>query len=206
MLKRGFLTLLVSAALLGAAAIVAAVWYYPRLPDPEHANHRELIRWLVSGDLERVPETTREVLARRLEEEFSGEVDWHATAQELTDSQRRRLCENVTRLVGPWIRHKARCYASLSPAEQPEFLDQLIDTIEQWRGLDELLPPSGASDGGSPGLMVSALEQLAALKRQEPSAEQGPMSEFVRALQTRWAVRELSQHLERAGKHWFSGH
>lgn len=202
---RGILTVLVSAALLAAAAITAAVWYYPRLPDPAHANRRDLIRWLVTRDLEREPMATREVLALRLEEEFSGEIDWSATAGELTERHRQRLCENVGRLVGPWMRQKAVQYALLPPEEGGVYLDRLIDTLEHWRGLDALAPKSDAGGSAQPGLMDTARRQLDALQAQGSSAEQRELKEFVAAVQTRWAMRELSDRFERAAGAWFEG-
>lgn len=201
---RGILAVLVSAALLAAAALTAAVWYYPRLPDPARANRRELIRWLVTRDLEHQPAATREVLALRLEEEFSGEIDWSATASELTDGQRQRLCENVVWLLEPWIREKSRQYAGLLPEQRGPYLDRLIDTLKQWQGLDELVPAPAAGDPASPGLMAAARQQLQAVREQAGEAEQQQAGEFVAALQTRWALRELSERLERAAGAWFT--
>ncbi len=205
MRHRGILTVLVSAALLAAAAIAAAALLYPRLPDPEHANRRELIRWLVTQDLTHVPTATREALALRLEEEFSGEIDWPATASELTDAQRLQLCENVPLLVGPWMQAKAGCYAALSVAERVSYLDRLIDTLQQWRGLDEIAPASVASGQSHPGLMANAMEQLSAVKEHADTAKRAEMSEFMLALETRWAVRELSRRLRSATDLWRSG-
>jgi hypothetical protein len=196
---------LVSAALLAAAVITAVVWYYPWLPDPAHANRRELIRWLVTRNLEQVSEATREVLAQRLEEEFSGDIDWDATARELTDGQRQLLRENVGRLVGPWIRSKARLYASLSEVERTAYLDQLIDTLKQWRGLDSLAPVSGTSSNAEPGLLAAAMEQLNALADHADPAEQEQTRAFVTALQTRWVAREFMRHFEGAARQLFSG-
>lgn len=193
---RGILTVLVSAALLAAAVITAAVVLYPRLPDPEHANRRELIRWLVTRNLDEFPTATREALALRLEEEFSGEIDWSATASELTEAQRLRLCENVPLLVGPWMQVKASCYAALSVAERAAYLDRLIDTLQQWRGLDELVPVSPDEGQSRPGLMSRAQEELAAVKDRATAAEQRQVSEFMLALRVRWVMREFSRQLQ----------
>ncbi len=202
---RGILAVLVSAALLAAAAITAAVWYYPRLPDPARANRRDLIRWLVTRDLDQVPMATREVLAIRLEEEFSGEIDWNATASELTDRHRQRLCENVGRLVGPWMRQKAVHYAELPPEERGLYLDRLVDTLEHWQGLDALAPKSDAGSPTQAGLMDTARRQLDVLGEQGSTAEQRELKEFVAALQVRWAMRELSERFGRAAGAWFEG-
>ena len=197
---RGILTVLVSAALLAAAAVTATAWYYPRLPDPARANRRELIGWLVTRDLEHVSPTTRTVLARRLEEEFSGEVDWGATAAELTGPQRRRLYENVGRLVGPWLQDSARRYAELPTAERRGYLNGLIDTLQQWQGLEALAP--GDSPGGSapPGLVATARRQLDVMQEEGSEADRRQVREFVTALQTRWFFRELSERLEGAAR------
>lgn len=201
---RGILTVLVSAALLAATVVTAVVWYYPWLPDPAQANRRELIRWLVTRNLAEVPETTREVLAQRLEEEFSGEIDWATTAGELTDEQRHRLLENVGRLVGPWVRSKARSYAALPEAERAEYLDRLIDVLEQWRGLEDLAPPAGPGEGAQSGLLTAALKQLETPTRLAGAAEHEPMRDFLTALRTRWAVREFARHVESAARQFFS--
>lgn len=201
---RGILTVLVSAALLAAAVMTALVWYYPSLPDPAEADRRDLIRWLVTRDLSRVPEATREVLAERLEEEFSGEIDWDAMAGELTDQQRQRLVENVGRLIGPWIRGKACRYAALSEAERPAYLDGLIDTLQQWRGLDGLAPDAGASGSAASGRSVLSLDRAHVLAEHAGPAEQRQVDEFVIALQTHWAARELARHIENAARQLFS--
>jgi len=195
---RGILTVLVSAALLGAAVITAALWYYPWLPDPARANRRELIRWLVTRNLEYSPTATCEALARRLEEEFSGEIDWNATASVLTDRQRQRLCENVGLLVGPWMRDKARCYAALPVGERVNYLDRLIDTLQRWRGLDEL----GTGDASESGLLVTAQRQLDAMQEETGTGGQRQVNEFVQALRARWALRELSRRFESAVGAW----
>jgi hypothetical protein len=202
---RGILTVLVSAALLAAAAIAAAALLYPSLPNPEHANRRELIRWLVTRDLTQVPTATRAVLALRLEEEFSGEIDWPATASELTDAQRLQLCENVPLLVGPWMQAKAGCYSTLSVAERMVYLDGLIDTLQQWRGLDEIAPASAAKGQSRPGLMAGAMEQVAVIKEHADPAERAQLSEFMLALETRWTMRELGRRLQSAADLWRSG-
>jgi len=195
---RGILTVLVSAALLAAAAVTAAAWYYPRLPDPGRANRRELMQWLVTRDLEHVAAATRRALARRLEEEFSGEVDWAAPAGELTDPQRRRLYENVGRLVGPWLQDHAERYAALPAAERRAYLDGLIDTLQRWRGLEELVPGDCPGGPAPPGLTATARRQLGVMQEQGSAPEQRQAREFVSALQTRWFLRELSQRLEGA--------
>jgi hypothetical protein len=202
---RGILAVLVSAALLAAAVVTAAVWYDPWLPDPADANRRELICWLVTRDLEQVPEATRDELAQRLEEEFSGEIDWAATARELTEQQRRQLCANFGHLVGPWLRDKAQRYAALTPNQRGAYLDELLDRLQQWRGLDNLSPVCGEGEAGYGGLMVTARRQLDAMQEQAIAAEPGSLGEFIRALQTRWAMRELSERLEDAAGSWWSG-
>ncbi len=201
---RGILTVLVSAALLAAAVITAVVWYYPSLPDPAEADRRDLIRWLVTRDLSRVPEATREVLAERLEAEFSGEIDWDTMAGELTDQQRQRLVENVGRLIGPWIGGKACRYAALPEAERVAYLDGLIDTLQQWRGLEALAPDADTGGGAAPGLLTAPLQRVGGLSEQAAPAEQRQIHEFLTALQTRWAARELTRHIENAARQFFS--
>ena len=61
----------------------------PPLPRPELADREQLIVWLVTRDLNEEPAPTRRALARRLEEEFRGHVDWEATGRKLSPAQRR---------------------------------------------------------------------------------------------------------------------
>jgi hypothetical protein len=192
---RGILTLLVLAALLGGAAVAVLVpVLYPSLADPAVANRDELLRWLVTRDLNEEPATTRQTLARRLEEEFGGEVDWEGLARQLDESQRRRLWDNVLVLLEPWFMDKTDRYFRLAAADRPAYLDRLIDTISAWRGVEALRPASAdhaGRSGAQRGLLEALFGQVEEWKKRADPKRREQISQFLLAVTTRSWTRSL---------------
>ncbi len=200
---RGILTVLVSAALLAVTVIATAAWHYAKLPDPAEAGRRDLLRWLVTRDLEHVPEATRAVLARRLAEEFAGETDWEGMAHQLTDRQRQRMEDNVVWLVGPWLRECARRYDALPEADRTDYLDQFIDALRWWRDFADRFMGSSLTDAAASDLPAAALEPLEGRPEYADLAAQQRTRAFLHAVRARWVMRELSEQIEAATRRLF---
>lgn len=190
---RGILTIVALAALVAAVAAAWAV-FFPPLPDPEVANRKQLMLWLVTRDLHAETPGLHQRLARRLEEEFRDGVDWDQCGELLSVSQRRRVWENILTLLEPWFLDKADTYAELTPPEQEAYLERQIETIEVWRGAESLQPPpSEASDPQTQptSLMQHVFSHLKTWKEQAEPDRRDRIERFQAALQMRWLARKM---------------
>ena len=195
---RGILTFLILAGLLVSAAIAAIRLLYPPLPHPAEANRDELVRWLVVRDLSVEPGEIRGVLAARLEEEFGTGLDWDAMRERLDQSQRERLWDNVLLLLEPWFMEKTDRYFELVATDRPAYLDQLLDTIAVWRGVDSFRPRqvgTSASDGQQGGLLQALFARVEGWKKQANPQRREEINQFTVAIQKRWLIRHLRQLL-----------
>ncbi len=186
------------AAALGVTVTAAVQMYCYRLPDPASADREGLIRWLVMGDLCNEPLDVQRTLASRLEEEFSEDIDWEATADQLDSVQRERLWQNVLVLLEPWFDEKVDAYHALPLAERSAYVDRLLVTIGVWSNIESLRADSAAegepkeSSSGLLAVLASKTEQWK--QRAEPERRQ-KMSQFILAVQCRWLVRRMSGDL-----------
>jgi hypothetical protein len=177
-----------------AAAVVGFCW--PRLPDPATADRDGLLRWLVTRDLAREPSATRLVLARRLEQEFSGKIDWAAVGQNLDGQQRDRLWDNVLLLLEPWFADKVDGYFRLPEPQRPAYVDRTLQLIENWKGATALSPGSrraGSADGqesagtaGPTGLIGLFVERIGHWTESVTPQRRQQVREFLLAVQSRW--------------------
>ena len=173
-------------------------WLRPSLPRPEVADRDQLIGWLVTRDLAEEPLQTRQALARRLEEEFRGQVDWEATGRKLSLAQRRRLWENLPALLEPWLLEKVDGYFGRSEQERPAYVDQVLDTIGQWRGVDSLRPETAEEDqagGGSPRLMTMLYRRIDLIAEGADPEGRKRVGRFLTAVQGRWFLRAVEEVL-----------
>ncbi len=195
---RGIVGLVAAAVLVGAAG-VAVVWcLYRPLPDPAVADREDLLRWLVVRDLSAESSETLRVLARRLDEEFRGGFDWDATTEHLDTSQRTRVWDNVVLLLKPWFMDKQQRYFKLAAAERPAYLDQLLETIAVWRGVEALRPaPTETADPSTQqgGLLATLFAQVQQWKRDKDTEpkRRDQIQQFLLALQTRWLRQNMSK-------------
>jgi hypothetical protein len=184
---------LLSLTALLAAGIGAAVPFLASsgLPDPAVANREELLRWLITRDLAKESAKTRLALVQRLEEEFRRGVDWEALRGKTTEAQRKQLWHNIPLLLGPWLCEKASIFSRLPAAKRMPFLDESIDAILAWQGVDRLRQDSDAPAGKSPGLLSVLLDQVEKCKRDVEPQQRDRISQFLTALQVRMLTKQL---------------
>lgn len=208
------------AVALGVSVTAAVQLYCYRLPHPEHADRGELLRWLVVSDLSQESRDLQRTLVSRLEEEFSEEIDWEATAEKLNQPQRERLWQNVLVLLEPWFADKVDGYFKLPPAERTSYVDRLLDTVAVWSQVESLRQytadqaagapetprtstktsagggsscQTGTKSGGtSAGLLKTLAEKTEQWKRQADPQRRKEINQFVLAVQFRWLARKLS--------------
>lgn len=191
--------------LLGVAGGVTIPYFYRPLPDPAVADRDDLFRWLVVRDLRLESAETRRVLAIRLGEEFQSGLDWEATAEQLDQSQRQQVWDNIVLLLRPWFMDKQQTYFELTAAERPAYLDQILDTMAVWRGIDSLYPAAEAGQtGGDPPagkdrLLGVLLQRIELWKQEADPQQQQRTSQFHHAIQLRWLVRKMKRLLPASG-------
>ena len=197
---RGVLTAVALAAVL---AVSAAYLLLPQpLADPEHCDREALLRWMVIRDLSRHPPETQQTLARRLDEEFRTGFDWEAAAAQLGRSQRQQVWENVLLLLEPWFTDRVEAYFALPAAERPTYLDEILDRMQAWRGVELLR--STRSDGidphgEEPDFVALFQQRIERCKSRADPDEREQISQLQLALQTRWLLRTLCGDSRRPG-------
>ena len=194
--RRGVFAVLALCVLVGAAVAGTVLFLRLRLPDPEHSNRQQLVRWLVERDVGREPAELRCRLMRRLEEEFAGGFDWEAAKSRLTENQRRRVWKNFVLILEPWFADKIEAYYRLAAEQRPAMLDRLVDELSQWRHAEGIqCEGPDAAEGQAPdqgkGLTAALVAQLERRKAEAEPAERERLSQFLAALQWRWLIRGL---------------
>ncbi len=172
------------------AILVASVWFYSSLlPDPEHANRSELIRWMVTRDLGQESAHTREVLARRLDSEFV-DVDWEGLDGQMSVEHRRQLWENLPLLLEPWFMDKLAAYSKCDEAQRQSFVDAMIDHMVDLSGMDCLREKSETRP--PPKLSQLLMENVEIWKKRANPEEKQRIGQLHTAIQTRWLMRTFS--------------
>lgn len=194
--SKGFLALMV--LFVAAAASGVAVWLLVlRLPPPEQASRRDLLRWVVTEDLRSHSMETRRALVRRLDDAFGGRIRWKAEGQaELAPAQQARMLENVAVLTEPWLLEKMDGYFALPPAKRLAYVDRILDSFETWRGAERLITaPSPQPDKPArrvqDGMIGTILKQVEQCRQAAQPEERQKMDEFILAVQARWLRRTL---------------
>jgi hypothetical protein len=193
--RRGILAVLALSMIVASTAGAMFAFSCRGLPEPAKANRQELLRWLIATDLaEQTPETQL-TLAERLEAEFGSGIDWAAFQSRLNDAERQQLFRNIPCVLRPWILKKANAYAQMAADQKTAFLDRLLDTLEVWRGVEKLLPQTGASDGvpaKSPKLATILTREIDKLQKDAPLAQQELVGKFWTDVKLHWFLRSFS--------------
>ena len=194
--SRGVLTVLVLVVVLSVS--VPAYLLFPRpLPEPEQCDRDALLRWIVTRDLSRHSPRTRQTLARRLDEEFRTGIDWDAAGEQLSSAQRQQVWQNVLLLLEPWFIDRAERYWALPAAERLSYLDQILNSIEAWRGAESLRSTGGGETGRpaeKPNLLGLLHERIEACKSRVGPEKWKKIGQFHLALNARWVYRILWGH------------
>ena len=196
--KRGVLlgTTLVALAV-GSSAI--AVWAMYRLPSPEHAQGRDLLRWLVTRDLEQESVGTRRALVRQLEFYLSDEPDLDRAATELTPQRQATLEANVELLLPEWITMGAERYAETTVVNREALLDSQLELAARVGELSRLW--NGTSADQNPAAenplfaMVARIDQFV---EQTQDPKRAALDQYVGALKLRWFATTDLNHLSKA--------
>jgi hypothetical protein len=73
-------------------------------------------------------------------------------------------------------------------------LDEVIDAVAVWAGLDALLPGVAEEDGATQrpaGLTEMLLDEVGRWQQRSAPPERRRIAEFLAAMQARWLAREL---------------
>ncbi|MCG8584897.1 MAG: hypothetical protein MI757_09320 [Pirellulales bacterium] len=170
---------------IGSSAI--AVWAMYRLPPAEHAQGRDLMRWLVTRDLREESEATRRSLVLQLEVFLEESHDHERTAAEMNEQRRHTLEENVGVLLPVWLELGAERHLANEPANRQEFLDKQLSRVEQVGELSQLWRRAARKPTEANPLfgLVETVEQIVADAPEEKKAQ---LATYVRALKMRWFV------------------
>ena len=172
------------------------------LPHPEDANPDELMRWLVTQDLSAEAVEIRLAVAKRLEEESQGGVDWEAAARSLSAAQRQRLWENLPVLLEPWLMDKVDGYFGLSRGSGRSTWIGSSTRCGSGAGSTTCVPRTRRRSGTEPpssGLMTVLCRRMEVLGEEAEPARRERLERFVTAVQTRWFVRVLREVMPSQG-------
>jgi hypothetical protein len=197
--SRGILAFVLLLAV-AMASTGAVVWFkILRLPDPETASSRDLLRWVATQDLSRYSLATRRTLARRLEQTFAGQGGSIGGDAQESSGMSPQMCvlmlKNLELLVEPWVLEKTEGYTALPASERMAYVDRVLDTFDLWQDAAGWVGSEAALDVSmpqhrSPVLMfLNKVEQCR--ERAEPRLR-GEIDRFLLAVQTRWVSRKLS--------------
>jgi hypothetical protein len=191
---RGILQLatLLAGSLLLTVIAFSAWLYSSQLPDPEHANRRELIRWMVTRDLAKESVRTREALARRLDTEFV-DVDWDVLEDRVSAEHCRQLWANLPLLLKPWFMDKIETYYKYDESQREAYVDSIVDRMAQLGGMNRLRKKG--TDAPLPKLKELLLANVTIWKKDASPEESQRIGEFFAAIQTRWLMRRLSSDM-----------
>lgn len=193
--------------MLGVAAAASTgtiLWYeLGRLPDPETACGRDLLRWVATQDLGQYPMETRRTLARRLEQQFSGQAAAFGGGDsggesEMGPQHREMLLKNLELLVEPWLLLKTEEYSALPAAERSAYVDRFLDAVDLWQGAAGWLNKSGGQDkpeGRGQSALVIFVTQIQQCRQHASPRLQKELDGFLLAVQTRWVSRKISRFL-----------
>jgi hypothetical protein len=126
--SRGILILLLLICLSGAVGAAAVYVSVIRMPDPESADSRGLMRWLVQRDLSRQPDKVQRTIVDRLLVALPSTDEWTDDVQ-LNDGQKSLLSQNSQLLKHVWFVSRVERFFQLPPEQHDPYLDEQIDTV-----------------------------------------------------------------------------
>jgi hypothetical protein len=176
-----------------AATIGGAFFLYAkRLPSPQSADIRGLLRWLVTRDLSQESDDTQEQLLARLERELAHGLELGDARDRLTDQQREQLKSNADLLGQRWFLKQVDRYSAIADHDKSAFVDQQIEEVQKSGIAKALSAIAGDRTSGQPknswaGLLERITRWIAKL---EPT-NQAKAQEFVAAVEGNLLMRTL---------------
>jgi len=182
-----------------AVSVTAVAWWYPSpLPDPEVADRTELLYWLVTRDLSQELPETRRTLARRLEQEYSEGIDWKTLDRKMSIDHRKQLWANLPVLLEIWFQDRVQGFHARAPEERLAYVDETIDAIALWNGVESLKVETPGVPSYRSGLLPVLFACIENWKSRAEPPRRDQMARFLTAIQTRWMIRKLSGDLPEA--------
>ncbi len=160
--RRGLLFSLLVAVLGGGSLAVAAAAYLTRLPSPEEADRKGLVRWLVVTDLRVEPLELQLRLLNRVEQELAAGIDLNGALAQLSPEQRQQLAANVDRLGECWFLRSADGYFTAPQSDRSAVLDQQVARIAKLRIFEQLELVEGGAAASSRKATITAQPPAAA--------------------------------------------
>lgn len=186
---RGILIVLLIILLSGAVAAATVYVKVIRLPNPETADARGLMRWLVQRDLSKQPDDVQRTIVDRLLETLPSTGEWTDDV-ELSDRQKSLLTENSELLKQVWFVSRVEQFFQLQPEEHDAFLDEQIDTVARLSTMGTDLAaivnqqetPSTADEG------IALIQEMDGWIAAASAGEQGRMMEALSSGVARWLM------------------
>jgi hypothetical protein len=135
---RGLLAGLLVLFLGGISVAAAVVVHYTQLPDPETADRRGIVRWLIETRLREQPQDLQLRLLARVEQELLAGIDLRDAIMQLDPARRDLLASNVDWLANVWFHREAAAYYAVPAAERSTVLDRQLKRIEELRIFNQL--------------------------------------------------------------------
>ncbi len=136
--NRGLLAGLLVLFLGGISVAAAVAVHYAQLPDPETADRRGIVRWLIETRLREQPQDLQLRLLARVEQELLAGIDLRDAIIQLDPARRELLASNVDWLANVWFHREAAAYYAVPAAERPTVLDRQLKRIEELRIFNQL--------------------------------------------------------------------
>ncbi len=188
--SRGILILLLLICLSGAVAAAAVYVSVIRMPDPESADSRGLMRWLVQRDLSEQPHKVQRTIVDRLLVSLPSTDEW-ADDVELNDRQKSLLSRNSQLLKHVWFVSRVERFFQLPPEQHAPYLDEQIDMVARLSIVsDELakvmLDQRTSQDVGDEGM--SLIRDMDGWIAEASGSERERMLQAVSAGVVRWLM------------------
>lgn len=190
----GFVLFLLLGVLILSMSAGGVFVYATRMPDPVTTDLRGLLRWLVTRDLSQEPAEVQEQLLTRLEVELRNGLDVGGARDQLTDLQRAQLIENADFLGRLWFLQQVDRYFAQIDAERLQFLDGLIDEIQQ-AGIAKTLAHLMANENRTApeNMWVSLRERIQRWTAVLEPSRKAQAEQFVAAVQGNLLLRALRE-------------
>jgi hypothetical protein len=196
----GFVLLLLLGTLVVSMCAGGMFLYATRMPDPATADLRGLLRWLVTRDLSRESTDVQEQLLARLEVELRNGLDVQGARDQLTDAQRAQLLKNADHLGRLWFLKQVDRYFAQIDSERLEFLNQLVDDVQQSgiaKTLSALMSKSGRP--ATESMWSSLRDQIEQWTAQLEPQRKARAEQFVAAVQGNLLLRTLRATFSASG-------